>query len=402
MPDRPRILWLHTQPEHYHNCMMDDLARREGGEYEYIAAFSSKGQGWYTESPTPKVAQTVFLKPRAGFENRQPTFSARFHEDWRAQLYPLHFDAAIVAGYGWRTHREVIRDCRRRGIPVAMFSDSNLRSQRGTGMKARLKRAFKRRMLAGLIADVDLLLTANRLGVAYWRYFGAPSSKITVCPYYADYTRVALARESVRSEVLSRINLAPEARYLYSAARLVPAKGLDLMIAAFINAGLAAKGWHYVIAGVGPLEAALKAQAGSLLGKNIHFVGFQQPSENLALTVHSDLFVLPSVYEPHGIVIQEALAAGTPVLASNVCGAAYDLVKPGLSGELFTSGSVQRLQGKLVDLLADSARLAGLRITARSEFDRWLAGNSPLDVVNAAVGRLLALRSEKVAAAGIR
>ena len=304
MPDRPRILWLHTQPEHYHNCMMDDLARQ--GQYEYIAAFSTKGKGWYTETPTPTIAQTVFLRPRAGYENRAMTFASRYHEDWRADLYPLHFDAAIVAGYGSRTHREVIRDCWRRGIPVAMFSDSNLRSQRGRGMKDRLKRALKTRMLAGLIADVDLMLTANRLGVAYWRYFGVPRSKIIVCPYYADYSRVEVARETVRADVLRKNNLPADARYLYSAARLVPAKGLDLMITAFINANLAARGFHYVVAGVGPLDAALKSQAGALLGKNIHFLGFQQPSDNLALTVHADLFVLPSIYEPHGIVVHEA------------------------------------------------------------------------------------------------
>jgi glycosyltransferase involved in cell wall biosynthesis len=391
MADRPRILWLHTQPEHYHNCMMDDLARR--GRYAYIAAFSSKGKGWYTESPTPQIAETVFLRVRPGLEKQIPTFVGRYNEDWRGDLYPLHFDAAIVAGYAWRTHRELIRDCRKKGIPVAMFSDSNLRSQRGRTIQARLKRAVKRRVLAGVIEDVDLLLTANRLGVAYWRYFGARHSKIVVCPYYADYARVTVARASLRAEVLHKNQLPLEARYLYSAARLAPAKGLDLMIAAFINAGLAARGFHYVIAGVGPLEAALKSQAGALLGKNIHFVGFQQPSDNLALTVHADLFVLPSVYEPHGIVIQEALAAGTPVLASNVCGAAYDLVKPGVTGELFTSGNAQHLQRKLEELLADPARLAAMRFTALAEFDRWLAATSPLDIVDAAVGWLLNRRT---------
>ena len=73
-PARKRILWLHTQPEHYFNCMMDDLARGteyvvpgmkvpEGGlpRFEYVAAFAERGPGWYAEN-APKVAQSVFLR----------------------------------------------------------------------------------------------------------------------------------------------------------------------------------------------------------------------------------------------------------------------------------------------------------------------------------------------------
>src|SRR5947199_380841 len=126
MVDRRRILWLHTQPEHYFNCMMDDLAGVS--EFEWIAAFSRKGAG---------------------------------------------------------------------------FS--------------------KRRFIAGLRVQVNRFLTANRLGVAYWRYFGIPSSKITLCPYYADYLRVDQARQTVRGEVMKRINLEEGDRYFFTAARLVPA-----------------------------------------------------------------------------------------------------------------------------------------------------------------------------------
>src|SRR5689334_13308481 len=67
---KKRVLWLHSQPEHYFNCMIDDLARgdgyflpgmaREGGpEVEYVAAFTRKGPGWYKDNPQPAVARTI-------------------------------------------------------------------------------------------------------------------------------------------------------------------------------------------------------------------------------------------------------------------------------------------------------------------------------------------------------
>src|ERR1041384_7870529 len=91
---RKRVLWLHTQPEHYFNCMMDDLARGTGyrvagmapiepGDVEYVAGFSYRGPGWYTDNAQPAVAQSVFLRAMSGKENRPPSFREKYHLDWR-------------------------------------------------------------------------------------------------------------------------------------------------------------------------------------------------------------------------------------------------------------------------------------------------------------------------------
>jgi glycosyltransferase involved in cell wall biosynthesis len=384
---KPRVLWLHTQPEHYHNCMMDDL--QQLGDIDYVAAFSHKGDGSYAELPTPKIARTVILRRFPGKPDRFPGFWEPWNVDWRADLADVRYDLAIVSGYGLKTHREMIQDCRRRGIPVAMFSDSNIRSQMGTSWRERLKRLAKKRLLKGLIRDSDVLLTANRLGVEYWKYYGAPGAKLVVCPYYADYERVARAGRTQRGEVLGRFGLKAEDRLLFTAARLVPAKGLDLAINAFRASRLPHQGYRYLIAGAGPLEAELKRKAGDALGTSIRFIGFQQPSDNLALMHHADVFILPSVYEPHGIVVQESLAAGTPVLASDVVGAAYDLVEAGVNGQIFRSGDSSDLQAKLASMLADAPRLAQMRTAARTGFERWFAEYSPIKVVDRVVHELL-------------
>ena len=80
---------------------------------------------------------------------------------------------------------------------------------------------------------------------------------------------------------------------------------------------------------------------------------------------HADVFVLPSVYEPHGIVVHEAMAAGTPVIASDVCGAAYDLVDAGVNGEIFRSGDAEDLRAKLLAVLGDAERARQLRVWMR-------------------------------------
>src|SRR5262249_14917628 len=116
---------------HYHNCMMDDLARGTGDflpgmssehseEFEWVAGFGYRGPGWYKDRPQPQVAETIFLRPLPGKEGTPPAMRGRFHADWREDLFARQVDAVIVAGYGQQTFREVFGYCRDKGIPVAL------------------------------------------------------------------------------------------------------------------------------------------------------------------------------------------------------------------------------------------------------------------------------------------
>ena len=237
-------------------------------------------------------------------------------------------------------------------------------------------------------------MAANSLGVAYWRYYGAPHEKIMICPYYSNYVRIDEARAGSRADIMQGIGLTPDDKYLYSAARLVPAKGLELMIKAFLAGGYAAKGWKYVIAGIGPLEAELKALAktgGPEAERAIMFIGFQQPTQNLSVMAHASMLALPSRFEPHGIVVAESLAAGTPVLASDITGAAHDLVKHGVNGVIFRSEDQKDLETKLAEAL-QADKLAALRAASRPAFEEWYRRSSPIKVVPEVVGRMLALK----------
>jgi len=407
VPTKKRILWLHTQPEFYHNRMLDDLATGDGyrvpgmenehpEEFEWIAGFVHRGTGHLSEHALPAKAQTVFLRALPGKENRPPSFREHYHVNWREDLKklgnsPLGPDAIIVSGYFLRTFREIFADGTRLGVPTAIFSDSNLRGEHGRGLKLRAKRCLKRLLLQKLVQRLDGILTANRLGVAYWRYYcgTAGQRKTVVCPYYTDYRRIDIARHLDRQTVLQKFGLHVDDRILFSSARLAPVKGLDLMIRAFNALGMAQRGWKYVIAGTGPLENDLKSLAGPHLDQSIRFLGFQQPSDNLALMAHADIMVLPSRYEPHGIVVSEAQAAGTPVLLSHVVGAAAGLVHQGESGLLFRSDDLGDLQSKL-ELLEQPGVLASLRAASRPAFEKWYRRTSPMLVTPRIVRRMLA------------
>jgi glycosyltransferase involved in cell wall biosynthesis len=95
----------------------------------------------------------------------------------------------------------------------------------------------------------------------------------------------------------------------------------------------------------------------------------------------SELFVLPSAYEPHGIVVEEAMAVGTPVIASNDCGAARDLVHNGKTGWLFKSGDVAGLSHALLAAVGYAYGHGEISASCRSEFARWYGRYEPLVII---------------------
>lgn len=386
------VLWLHTQPEYYFNLLIDAL--NEVSDLEYVAGFMSAGPGVY-EQNLPRKSRHLFLRVKPGMEKRDAAGWKSLHVDWRADVEKLGISAGIVAGYAGPTQRGFIRELHGRGVPVLMMSDSNLRTQRGSGVKWRAKMCVKKRVLGRIIRDTDVLLTMNSRGVAYWRYFGAPREKIVLCPFYADYAAVEKGRGSERGEVMGGFGLPSEKRMILTAARLIPLKRIGTMIRFFKELKLGEKGWMYVIAGGGPLEAELKAAAGEALGKSIFMLGFVQPAKLMPLMCYADLFSLTSDYEAHGIVIGESCAAGTPVFASDVCGASHDLVFDGISGWRFRNLDLGEWKKKLEIATADKGRLAGMRAGTRRVFEEWFGRTNPVVVVDREVRRLLGERSRK-------
>ena len=107
-----------------------------------------------------------------------------------------------------------------------------------------------------------------------------------------------------------------------------------------------------IVAGAGPLEGAMKAAARQA-GIPAYFLGFCNQSEMPAAFASADLLVLPSrAEETWGLVANEALACGTPILLSDRIGAAPDLAADGKAGAVFPCGNVRALADAAARLLA--------------------------------------------------
>lgn len=122
----------------------------------------------------------------------------------------------------------------------------------------------------------------------------------------------------------------PPYKYLY-VGRLVPVKNLEFLIRRFNESGKS-----LTIVGNGALEKQLKQTAAD----NIRFMGFVPNEELPRIYSTHDIFILPSVYEPWGLVVDEAIYWGLPVIVSDVVGCSVDMVVNPGTGVIFKSNDV--------------------------------------------------------------
>jgi len=113
--------------------------------------------------------------------------------------------------------------------------------------------------------------------------------------------------------------------------------------------------------------------------KNVHFFGFKNYSQIPKFYFISDVFVLPSLGESWGLVVNEAMCFGLPVITTNKVMSAYDLVKDGENGYIIRAENKQELTNRLEYLLANPAQRqemgeASKRIISNWNYDNWIGG----------------------------
>lgn len=129
----------------------------------------------------------------------------------------------------------------------------------------------------------------------------------------------------------------PRDAFLF-AGRLVDTKGVDVLAQAYRSyREKSADPWPLVVAGMGPMDAELKAIDG------VQLLGFVSPKDLAAVMADAGCLLLPSRFEPWGVVIQEAAASGQAVICTSTCGGASRLVLDGYNGRVVAPGKVEEL-----------------------------------------------------------
>jgi len=280
-----------------------------------------------------------------------------------------HFDAAILPGYFYFTAWIAIAAAKWSGTPIIFVTDSH--GLRSWNAQSPMKIRFKKWLVRQIFSIGNAIMVSSTGGVEYLKSLGFPSDRIFLVPTAVDndWWREQAARVD-RAAVRSQWNIPQDATIAVFCAKLQQWKGPMDLLEAFAQAGVPNS--YLVYAGDGPEKGNLKRRAEELgLADRVKFLGFVNQSQLPSTYTASDFLVLPSLFEPFGLVVNEAMVCGLPTVVSDRVGAKFDLVRPDENGYVFPVGNVAALAEILRQLLTDPEKRARMSSAARSRMETW-------------------------------
>lgn len=279
------------------------------------------------------------------------------------------FDAvAIFTGYMCVTFWIAIAAAKISGIPVMYGADATtLFPIDGRTWKIRVKKWLWPR----LFRMADVVFAPSSGTAALMRSLNIPDGRIQLMPYVVDNDWwLEKAMNVDRRGVRSKWNVPENASVVLFCAKLQPWKRPADVLRAFHRAEI--PNAYLVFAGEGPLRKELEREAQQLgIAENVRFLGFVNQSGLPAVYVSSDVMVLPSGYEPFGLVVNEAMLCGCGVIVSDRVGARFDLIKDGETGSIYPCGDIGRLAQCLQEALCEPSALQIQRNAAREHIAGW-------------------------------
>ncbi|MBN1353353.1 MAG: glycosyltransferase family 4 protein [Candidatus Omnitrophica bacterium] len=259
-------------------------------------------------------------------------------------------ETIFVNGYSTQEYRIVINWAYAENKKCFIFSES----KRDDHRRFFLKELFK----TAVIKKLKGAICGGRLHKEYLTELGMPAENIFFGYDVVDNDffreNGALARKDAGH---NREKYALPEKYFLTCSRLTGEKNLMRLVGAYSLYRREAKGvtgisapWSLVICGAGPQEHRLKTKIRRENIEGINFAGVQKPEELAVYYGLAGCFILASTREPWGLVINEAMASGLPVIATRISGAASELVFDGLNGYKFNPLDVREMAGLMLKM----------------------------------------------------
>lgn len=332
-----RVLFLSEIPTPYRIPLYRRLAERAELDVDVVfCAGTEPDRPWQLDGQLEGVPYRILRGVHPHIRTRRNTFVYEVNPGIVPLLVRSRPDLLVIGGYAVFAEQVALALAPVLRVPFLLHSESHLGKPR-SGWLAQAKRAVLPRVLGHAAGG----LAAGTEAAAYLATHGIPRERIRIFPNTIDVDSYRAAAESARrraAEVRDRHGL-PD-RYVLFVGRLVEAKGLPELLAAHKRLGDDAPA--LVVAGAGPLETLVRGQP------RVHPVGFKSADDLVELYALADRCAVPSRDEPWGVWVNEALACGCPVVATDAVGAARDLVRDGVDGWVVPAGDVTALGAALV------------------------------------------------------
>ena len=264
------------------------------------------------------------------------------------------FDAVLVAGYAHAFEWQVLVAARRLGLATVMRGEF---SDRAADRRSWYRRASRDLALRGVYSFVDAFGYVGADARSHLQRLGVADERMFFSPYCVDSTHfVSLAAHTDRASARAALGLAPGDVAALFSGKLIERKGVDVLLAAARRLVTAGRRVRFLLVGDGPLRGDIEAAARQLPEGTVHLAGFVNQSALGPRFAAADMFVLPSRHETWGLVVNEAMYFGLPVVVSDAVGCVRDLVLDGETGYVARNEDADAFAAAIDRLAADPVR----------------------------------------------
>ena len=322
-----------------------DISLIEGYQYEFL-------RNW---SPLqfPKDGVKGLFNPGIILEILRGSYDAIFVHDF---IQPTSLLACLAAF------------CRR--VPVLFHGEALLLRPRP---RPRWFQAVKRLYFTTLFRIPGRFLAIGSHNRDFYLHYGVDEGKIFLMPYCVDnefFQQKAKACYEQSLETRRELGIPEGIPIVLFVGKLIDRKRPFDLVRGFERVRTKVEA-ALVFVGDGDQRAALEKYVEDKKIPDVHFVGFKNQTELSPYYLASDVFVLPSDWEPWGLVINEAMVHGLPVVASSMIGAAPDLVQPGENGFIYPVRNVNALTDCLSQILSSKEHREAMGRNSLKIISQW-------------------------------
>jgi glycosyltransferase involved in cell wall biosynthesis len=265
-----------------------------------------------------------------------------------SRLSQARYDAVMIHSYVSPSDWLAWLAARLRRTPVLFYGDLYPSSGRPAAKKLG-RHALASAMLRGSAA----CLAIGSVAAEVYRDYHVPEERVFSAPYAVDndfFVAESVRWREHRLELRAELGIPAHVSVVLCVAGMRPEKRQTDLVEAIARVKVPTQ---LVLVGQGPLYEQVRAYCQQRLPGTI-LTGFKNQSELPRYYALADVFVLPSLWDPFGLVVNEAMCAALPVIASHAVAAGRDLVRTGENGYVFPPGDVDALAACLTPLLTDA------------------------------------------------
>jgi glycosyltransferase involved in cell wall biosynthesis len=325
----------------YRIPVFNALAAREGVSLHviFLSKTDASTRRWRVYEDEIRFSYEVL----PSWRRRVGRYNLLLNKSVTSALSAVKPDVLICGGYNYLASWQAMNWAKRNRVQFLLWSESTAYDRRAQHFPVEwLKRKF--------LSNCDGFVVPGQSALEYVQQFASPEQKIFVARNAVDIGLFAEKEKSIRrasERMRGRLALPP--RYFLFVGRLVRSKGAFDLIEAYrampseLRASIS-----LVFAGDGPMRTELEALAREIYPGCVHFPGFVHRDELASYYALAECLVMPTHTDPWGLVVNEAMACGLPVICTNAAGCAADLIRE--NGILVAPGDAVQLAQAMREL----------------------------------------------------